>query len=118
MSEQALHWSKAASSYEEEFVDPYPEDVRSPPEQTLAALARRNRVAADLGCGIGPLLPFLARHFRRVHAVDFAEAMLTRARERVADANNVIFHQRSFADLSPLAGRIDVAVAVNSLVQP
>lgn len=115
---QSHHWSAAASCYEKEFIDPYREDVRNPLKRTLRALAHGRRIVADLGCGIGPLLPFLARHFGEVHAVDFAEGMLQRARAAVARAGNVHFHQRSLTDLKPLHGRIDVAVAVNSLVQP
>jgi SAM-dependent methyltransferase len=63
------------------------------------------------------LLPRLARHFRRVFAVDFAEGMLDRAR-RQCRAANVEFLCRSLTDLAPLAGLVDVAVAVNSLIQP
>lgn len=118
MSEQSNHWSKAAATYEEEFVDPYRDDVRSPLRKTLKQLAKKHPIIADLGCGIGPLLPFLSKHFGRVHAVDFAAGMLARAREGVAAAENVTFHQQSFTDLSPLHRQLDAAVAVNSLVQP
>jgi SAM-dependent methyltransferase len=91
--------------------------VRSPLLQTLAALADpKGGTAADFGCGVGPLLPFLAGHFRRVIAVDFAEGMLARARKRCAGLVNVEFSRRSFTDLTALAGQVDVAVAVNSLV--
>jgi SAM-dependent methyltransferase len=44
--------------------------------------------------------------------------MLARARERCRDLPNVEFLQTSLTDLHALAGRLDVAVAVNSLVMP
>ena len=75
-------------------------------------------IAADLGCGVGPLLPLLAKLFRRVIALDFAAAMLKRARERCRELANVEFLHQPFTDLAPLVGRLDVAVAVNSLVLP
>lgn len=116
---QDQFWSEAARDYENEFIDPYRADVRNPLRRLLVRLAERGRqTVADLGCGIGPLLPFLAERFREVIAVDFAEGMLARARERCAGLANVAFLQRSLTDLTPLAGRLDVAVAVNSLVMP
>ena len=116
---QSDAWSKAAADYESEFVDPYLPEVRSPLAHTLARLAGDGtRTAADLGCGIGPLLPELATRFRRVIAVDFAEGMLARARERCHGLKNVEFHRRGLADLAPFAGQVDVAVAVNSLILP
>ena len=58
MEGQDHYWSQIAGSYEREFVDPYRPDVRGNPlGPTLERLARKRRVAADLGCGIGPLLP-------------------------------------------------------------
>jgi SAM-dependent methyltransferase len=119
MTDQAHYWSRAAKSYEEDFVDPYRPGVRSPLANALRQLADPGRkTVADLGCGIGPLLPFLAQHFRQVFAIDFAEGMLQRARERCHNLSNVEFYHLPLTDLASLSRRIDVAVAVNSLVMP
>jgi len=119
MDKQSQHWSKVAASYEKEFVDPYREDVRSPLLDVLRSLAGPAcKTAADLGCGIGPLLPLLAEQFRQVFAVDFAEAMLERARDRCSGLSNVSFLHCPLTDLTPLLGQIDVAIAINSLVMP
>ena len=119
MADQAESWSRAAASYEQEFIDPYRTDVRSPLPGALRRLAEAGAESvADLGCGTGPLLPLLARLFRQVYAVDFAPGMLERARQRVAGLSHVRFLQTSLTDLGGLAGRVDVAVAVNSLVLP
>jgi SAM-dependent methyltransferase len=118
MSEQAQHWSRAAQGYEETFIDPYLPQVRNPLRQAVETLADKAKTVADLGCGIGPLLPFLAEQFGRVIAVDFAEGMLTRARQRCKGLSNVEFHKRELTDLGQFAGQLDVAVAVNSLVLP
>jgi SAM-dependent methyltransferase len=119
MPDQAHHWSRAADGYEKEFIDPYLPGVRNPLRDALAALPdTASQTVADLGCGIGPLLPFLAERFRRVVAVDFAAGMLQRARQRCPGLGNVEFLQRSLTDLSPLRGQVEVAVSVNSLVLP
>jgi SAM-dependent methyltransferase len=118
MSEQSHAWSRAAASYEQEYIDPYRTDVRSPLLATLDALADKKKSAADLGCGIGPLLPVLAERFGHVYAVDFAEGMLNRARERCRGLRRVEFLLRPLTDLAELTGKLDVAVAVNSLVMP
>src|SRR5262249_45531600 len=95
MASQDHFWSKAAGAYGAGFIDPYRADLRSPLLRTLRRLAAPARgVVADLGCGIGPLLPLLAELFRTVYAVDFAEGMLERARQRCADLKNVTFLQR------------------------
>jgi SAM-dependent methyltransferase len=117
MSDQSHYWSAAAENYEDDFVDPYLPGVRNPLPAALAELAG-DRVVGDLGCGTGPLLPQLAASFRRVIAVDFAEGMLARARERCAGLNNVEFVNAGLTNLRALAGQLDVAIAVNSLVMP
>jgi SAM-dependent methyltransferase len=116
MLEQAHHWSRAAEGYEEAFIDPYLPEVRNPLRQAVAKLADKRKAVADLGCGIGPLLPFLAERFGRVIAVDFAEGMLARARERCQGLANVEFHKDDLTGLADFAGQVDAAVAVNSLV--
>ncbi|HVS34834.1 MAG TPA: class I SAM-dependent methyltransferase, partial [Gemmataceae bacterium] len=119
MPDQSHFWSKAAATYEQDFIDPYLPGVRNPLPHSVEQLADSQKgTAADLGCGVGPLLPLLAKHFRRVIAVDFAEAMLKRARERCRSLKNVEFLKRPLTHLAPLAGQLDVAVAVNSLILP
>jgi SAM-dependent methyltransferase len=119
MSDQAERWSGVAKSYEVEFVDPYLPEVRNPLPEVLERRAGDGAMtAADFGCGVGPLLPLLARRFRHVFAVDFAEGMLARARERCSELGNVEFLRLALTDLAALADRVDVAVAVNSLVLP
>jgi len=118
MSEQAQHWSRAAEGYEEAFIDPYLPEVRNPLRRAVAKLADRRKTVADLGCGIGPLLPFLSERFKRVIAVDFADGMLARAGERCQGLANVAFHKGDLTHLDEFAGQVDVAVAVNSLVMP
>jgi SAM-dependent methyltransferase len=119
MSEQARAWSQVAACYEQEFIDPYLPDVRNPLRDRLARLASTgSETVADLGCGVGPLLPFLSQTFRRVLALDFAEGMLARAREYYGGLKNVEFHLLDFSRLASLQENVDVVVAVNSLVLP
>ena len=119
MSDQAHYWSASAARYEEEFVDPYRRPKCNPLLDALATIPdAMTKTVADLGCGVGPLIPTLAAHFARVVAVDFAAGMVDRARERCVGLTNVEFMQRDLCDLSPLTGAVDVAVAVNSLVMP
>ncbi len=118
---QDRHWSRHAARYDEVFLDPYAPDVENPLWATLAAVAdARQKTVADLGCGTGPLLPHLVQRFDRVIALDFAPGMIARAKERLGPgaAPSVRFVQRPMHQLEDLAGQLDVAVAVNSLVMP
>jgi SAM-dependent methyltransferase len=78
------------------------------------------KTVADLGCGTGPLLGHLLARFGRVIALDFAPAMLEHAKERLgsAQAHLVTFLRRPMDGLEDLAGQLDVAIAINSLVMP
>src|ERR1700751_5445402 len=110
MSDQASAWSRAAKAYEDDFIDPYRPDVKSPLDKALAGIKKsRRKVAADLGCGVGPLLPALSKQFGHVYAIDFAPGMLDRARKNCAALDNIEFLQRLLTDLTALAGKVDVA---------
>lgn len=55
----------------------------------LAALADRNWIVGDLGCGTGQVSAALARFVQRVVAVDGSAAMLQAARKRLHGLQNV-----------------------------
>ncbi|MCA1684489.1 MAG: class I SAM-dependent methyltransferase [Planctomycetia bacterium] len=118
--DQDRQWGRHAARYDELFLDAFHPGVESPLLASLAAVPDPGgKTVADLGCGTGPLLPYLVGRFGRVVALDFAPAMLTRAKERLgAAAARVEFLARPMHEIDDLAGAVDVAVAVNSLVMP
>ncbi|MFO0889435.1 MAG: class I SAM-dependent methyltransferase [Isosphaeraceae bacterium] len=121
LQNQQRHWSRHAARYEDLFIDPFAEGVSNPLWDALREVADpASKTVADLGCGTGPLLPWLSERFGQVIALDFAPGMLREARKRVEPANlhRVRFLQRSMEELEDLAGELDVAVAINSLVVP
>jgi SAM-dependent methyltransferase len=118
---QDRYWSRQAARYDELFLDPYAPKVENPLWSVLSAIPDAQRkTVADLGCGTGPLLPYLAERFGQVIAIDFAPGMLDMAKKRLtgAAASRVTFLERPIHALDDFAGRIDVAIAVNSLVMP
>ncbi len=118
---QARMWSRHAADYEDVFLDPYEPGVTNPLWGALEAIPDSGtKSVVDLGCGTGPLLPYLADRYQRVYALDFAASMLERARARLEGPalKRTTFLQRPMHQIDDLAGRLDVAVAVNSLVIP
>lgn len=118
---QDRHWGRHAAGYDDVFLDPFAPGVHTPLWDILGAIPEpSSKTAVDLGCGTGPLLPYLLGRFGRVYALDFAEAMLGRARDRLGPdrAGTVTFLRRAMHELDDLAGRIDVAIAINSLIMP
>ena len=121
LQNQDHHWSRHAAQYAEVFVDPYGSNVDTPLWQAIEAIPdAAYKTAADLGCGTGPLLPYLAARFKRVIALDFAPEMLKQAAARLSPeaAARVTFLERPMHMLDDLAGQLDVAVAINSIVMP
>jgi len=118
--DQGQAWSRQATQYDELFLDPFRPGVESPLLTALMEIPDPETLSiADLGCGTGPLLPHLVGRFGRVIALDFAPGMITRSKKRLGkSASNVEFINRSMFELEDLAGRLDVAVAVNSIVMP
>lgn len=117
---QDRHWSRHAARYDEVFLDPFRPGVENPIPALIESIPDpASKAAIDLGCGTGPLLPTLVERFGSVVALDFAPAMIRKARARLGpDAEKVVFETRAMGDLDEFAGRFDLAVAVNSLVMP
>jgi SAM-dependent methyltransferase len=114
----AQTWDQLSTTYFEQISSPFEQEVVNPLPTFLEALpGREDFTVADLGCGIGNLLPFLAERFRKVVAVDFSSGMLRQARAR-GSQKNVVFYRRSLANLSHFRGQFDVVVTVNSVLSP
>lgn len=121
--DQALAWSESAAKYDEEFLDPFRDHVENPLLRMIEAIDPAQAAqmhVADLGCGTGPLLQVLIDKFQQVYALDFAAEMLTACRARLGEpeSQKVVFLNRAMHELDDLAGKLDLAFSVNSLVMP
>ncbi len=98
--------------------DPPPDDTGDTTDilrSTLLQIPRREtKTVADLGCGEASLTRFLAAHFLKVTAVDFAPETLFRNRSESAGPN-VTFRRRDLSDLTPFRSCFHVAVAARSI---
>ena len=83
--------------------------------EALLSLLPSDLVVADLGCGTGDLAGRLARHVRRVVAVDRSAAMLKSARRRLADLPNVELHRADLESLPLEDASCDAALLVLAL---
>ncbi|MBY0506401.1 MAG: class I SAM-dependent methyltransferase [Bryobacteraceae bacterium] len=63
----------------------------------------RSRRALEIGCGPGRLLRPMAKHFGEIHGVDVADAMIARARERLAGTPHAHAHVGSGSGLPQFA---------------
>lgn len=114
----AQAWDRIAGSYFDEISTPFQAEVVNPLLDYLDTFPGREKlIVADLGCGIGNLLPFLAERFKRVVAVDFSPKMLRVAQESCTH-ENVQFCRQSLTDLSVFQGQFDLVVTVNSVLAP
>jgi SAM-dependent methyltransferase len=91
------YWERVGKGYEDEIFASSLADRRGVIRSRLDELADARGVAIDFGCGVGHYLPLLARRFRRVHGVDFADALLDQARERCSGLANVSLQQANLA---------------------
>jgi SAM-dependent methyltransferase len=76
----------------------------------FAALLDPGWVVGDLGCGTGQTTASLAPYVGRVVAVDESSAMLSAARRRLADRENVELRSGRLEDLPVEDGELDAAI--------
>ncbi len=112
---ECMQWDEYADCYHSHIISPLQDGVKNPLLSELDAMDANIRVA-DIGSGRGDLLPHLKK-FEKVYAIDFSRKMLRKAEEK-ANAENIRFIQADMRSLSRLGITFDVAVAVNSILQP
>jgi SAM-dependent methyltransferase len=112
------YWDRQVDGWDDEIFDSLAEDVRGVIRRALRAAASRHDVVLDFGCGVGGYLPFLARTFARVHAVDWSGACVAHARRRAAPLGNVTVERSTSRALARLAHGFGCVVSANVVIHP
>lgn len=75
-----------------------------------------NLVALDLGCGVGRIAKWSAKHFKKVIGIDISDDALEKAKLLLSDATNISLIQGNGLDISQIEGEsIDFAYSVGVL---
>jgi ubiquinone/menaquinone biosynthesis C-methylase UbiE len=108
-------WDSLAPCFEQSVMQIAEHDLDSTLKNEIRRIAKGRRLAADLGCGVGSMLPLLCRNFSTVYAVDFSSALLKEAKRRVTSPN-VCFIRHDLAGDKRLPVVADVTFCVNALI--
>lgn len=112
---QAMDWDRIAEDYYSEILSPIQDSINNPLLEDLKRL--KGKRVIDLGCGIGPLLPMLSKHFSTVTALDYSQSMLDKARDENTNLKNVNYLAMSMKEIDFIEC-YDTALSVNSLLDP
>ena len=112
-------WDKYASVYHQYIISPFQKGVQNPLLDYLRKIPQtKSLVVADLGCGPGEFLPILSKKFGKVYALDFSKEMIKISKERNSDKENIHFKVADLRELSKHNLNLDIAIAVNSVLDP
>lgn len=110
-------WDSLAGDFEQSVMEIAKQDLRNTLKEEITHASRGSDLAADLGCGVGSLLPLLGRNFSKVYAVDYSSALLKEAQLRVKSPN-IQFVRHNLAGDRPLNFVADVTFCINALINP
>ena len=104
------------SSYYKNILSPIKNSHSSPLLTDLKKIKGKKSVA-DLGCGLGELLPLLSSSFKKVTALDFSKEMILSASSKNKNLKNVNYVIDQISNLTDLE-TFDVIMSINSLLTP
>ena len=104
-----------APCFEQSVMQIAEHDLDNTLKEEIMRVAGGRRLAADLGCGVGSLLPLLCKCFSTVYAVDYSSALLKEAKRRVK-SQNIHFVRHNLAGDKNLPVVADVTLCVNALI--
>lgn len=108
-------WDDVAATFDEDIFSVPRHDRRRKLLKRVQRHAGKDRVAADIGCGIGRTVPMLAEHFGSVQAMDISRKCLARAERAHARFHNVAYHHADLARSVPFPP-VDFALCINVLL--
>jgi len=109
-------WDSLAYNYEGKVLSPLYPGVKNSIYDFVANLSSEKfKRVADLGCGRGEFLVFLADHFEEVWGIDWSERMLSVAEKTLKAKTNVHLKKLDIRDLKTWYGYFDLVFAINTI---
>jgi 2-polyprenyl-3-methyl-5-hydroxy-6-metoxy-1,4-benzoquinol methylase len=107
-------WDDTAATFEEDVFNVPANDRLGLIAAFVHEHGGEQRVAADIGCGVGRTLSLLAGQFQAVEAADLSSACLTVAQRQHAGLHNVRYHHVDMAASPPPFAPVDLVLCINA----
>lgn len=110
-------WDSRALDYTEKILSPLYSGVKNPIYEFVKTLNANNyKRVADMGCGRGEFLTFLAQHFEEVWGIDWSDEMLRIASEKTQEYKNVFLRNLDIKDIECFSDYFDITFTINSIL--
>lgn len=109
-------WDRVASRFEQEIFSVPANDRKGLIAAAVKRHAKRDGIAADIGCGIGRTVGLLSKHFGRVLASDVSNECLAIAAHKNKALHNVTYHHADLIKAQPPGPVADFALCINTLL--
>ena len=109
-------WNRLAKKFETETCDIAREESGDQVRRYVARarIPRKNGVLVDLGCGVGTFIREFGHRFDEIVGVEYAPAIIARAKKHCAGIDNVTWHNTGIARAARrIGGLADLAVCMN-----
>jgi SAM-dependent methyltransferase len=114
MDERA--WDRVAGHFDEAILNVAEHDRLGLIRSYVDRFSGPDRVAADIGSGVGRALGLLAPNFATVYATDISSDCLAIAEKDLARFHNVEYLHRDLAEGHGLPAPVDLAICINTLL--
>ena len=114
-------WNEQADAFESEVCDIADEEIGDELKQLVAVVrpSPRTSVLVDLGCGLGSFILKFGNRFQQVYALDFADRILARAKQRCAGMPRIEWLAMDMGRAAERIGPIaDLLVCLNVITSP
>jgi SAM-dependent methyltransferase len=108
-------WNSSAENYYSDVISPLKDSVYNPLFEDIKKYSSKKNVVADMGCGIGELLPLLSKNFKEVHAWDYSEKMIEKCLSNKKE--NVHCKVKDITKVNE-KNVFDLVISVNSILEP
>jgi cyclopropane fatty-acyl-phospholipid synthase-like methyltransferase len=114
-------WNSLASTFEKNVCDISREETADQIKRYVARarIPKNNAVLVDMGCGIGTFIRQYGHRFAEIVGVEYAAAIIARAKKRCADIPGVTWHTSGVEAAGKRIGpRADLTVCMNVITVP
>lgn len=112
------YWDSLAGDYEDQVLSVFANDKQGVVKAHLNQYIIEGADVCDFGCGIGWVIPYLAKKARLVYAVDISKKLLKRAKRRCRKHKNVCYVKCDLLKDSHPVPKVQCAVCINVMISP